>query len=281
MLLLISILIVFVALCSVAFYQGLTIRRYTVLSSKLPANRTCTLLLLSDLHSHSFGKEQKRLLKKLKGITPDLVLLAGDIVDDKVKPAGVAAFFQAKRRMAPVYYVTGNHEIRTGKAEEIKRRLQEGGIHVLDGGWEYITANKMEFFIGGFDDPEDWKRRPKGEYPAYIKQYFSEKCSPDFFHLLLCHRPVPMDLGEMLPVDLALAGHTHGGWMRLPGLINGLYAPDQGVFPKYAGGIFSKGGMTQIVSRGLSGHRWVPRVFNPPEIVVIHLSGTGTKEKSV
>ena len=83
-----------------------------------------------------------------------------------------------------------------------------------------------------------------------------------------------IDLYRQYPFDLVLSGHTHGGQVRIPLLVNGLFAPDQGWFPQYAGGLYEVGETSLVVSRGLSYYPRLPRVFDPPEVVVIDVEGT-------
>ena len=93
------------------------------------------------------------------------------------------------------------------------------------------------------------------------------------FKILLAHRPELIELYKKFSFDLVLSGHSHGGQMRVPFILNGLYAPNQGLFPKYAGGSYKHNSMIHIVSRGASFNPRLPRVFNPPEIVIIDIKG--------
>ncbi|MDO4733224.1 MAG: metallophosphoesterase, partial [Bacillota bacterium] len=88
--------------------------------------------------------------------------------------------------------------------------------------------------------------------------------------ILLSHRPECTAFYESSGFDLELSGHAHGGQLRIPGLLNGLYAPNQGFFPKYAGGLYQLGKTSLLVSRGLCKSR-LPRVFNRPELAIIEL----------
>ena len=109
------------------------------------------------------------------------------------------------------------------------------------------------------------RRRSRRRLPAL---------SPDACNILLAHRPDYIDLYRQYPFDLVLSGHTHGGQVRIPLLVNGLFAPDQGWFPQYAGGLYEVGETSLVVSRGLSYYPRLPRVFDPPEVVVIDVEGT-------
>ena len=93
------------------------------------------------------------------------------------------------------------------------------------------------------------------------------------YRILLAHRPERFRTYQRFGFDLVLSGHSHGGQVRIPFILNGLYAPDQGWFPKYAGGVYRHGNMTHVVSRGLSYNEKLPRIFNPPEVVVIDIYG--------
>ena len=172
-----------------------------------------------------------------------------------------------------MYYVTGNHEFWTGRVEEVRELLRARGAVVLEGESAAVTAAGQTLRIGGIDDPsvgEDiWREQLETVTAAQDGETFS---------ILLTHRPERVEDYTGRGFDLVLAGHAHGGQWRLPGLINGLIAPNQGLFPRYAGGRYAlDGDTTMIVSRGLARESTrIPRLFNRPELVVVDILPEGT-----
>ena len=223
-----------------------------------------TIALVTDLHSCDYGPEQRELLDEIDRAKPDMVLLGGDIIDDVLPQAPAKTVLKYLGENYPTYYVTGNHEFWTGDIDEIKRLVQSFGIPVLEGDSKTLEVAGQTVTISGIDDPEvgDW------EHERQLKRVTS--LQTEDLHILLAHRPEMIE--DYLPgdFDLILSGHAHGGQWRLPGLMNGLLAPDQGFFPKYAGGRYDFEDTTFIVSRGLARESTrVPRLFNRPELVII------------
>ena len=245
---------------------GLTVRSYTVESGKVTApGRPAGL---TDLHACDYGEDQRELLDAVAAQAPDLVLLVGDIVDDEPRMPEARALetVEALAEGWPVYYVTGNHEFWSGRPEEIKAEIRAAGAVVLEGQALPVTAAGQPLLIAGVDDPAAGETVWRAQMEAA-----SAGADGAAFSVLLSHRPERAEEYAGLGFDLVLAGHAHGGQWRIPGLINGLIAPNQGLFPKYAGGMYDLGGGTaMIVSRGLARESTrVPRLYNPPELVVV------------
>jgi predicted MPP superfamily phosphohydrolase len=264
-LLLISGLFLLVLL--LALYDGLAIRRYEIKSPKLDG--AVRVVQLSDLHSYSYGKDQGALLRAILAQRPDLIALTGDMADDERPIDGAEALLKGLKALGvPCFYVTGNHELWSGRADEIKALFRSYGVRVLEGESETLLVCGQRIRIAGVDDPGVGGQAFAAELDAALS------AQSGAFTLLLAHRPERLEEYGALDWDLLLAGHAHGGQWRLPPLINGLYAPNQGLFPKYAGGFYELGGRAMIVSRGLTRRLWstrLPRLFNPPELVVVDL----------
>lgn len=252
------------ALC--ALDPRLTVRTYTVSTHKLSA--PVRLALVTDLHSCRYGQGQEELLTALDQAAPDVVLLGGDIVDDQLPEEPAWTFLEAAARRYVTCYVTGNHEFWSGQVEEIKAKMARLGVIVLEGEAMPLVLDGQFFLIAGVDDPE------AGE-GVWQEQLSACAAAADETHvsLLLSHRPERVSAYTGLGFDLVLAGHAHGGQWRLPGLVNGLLAPNQGLFPAYAGGCYQLDDTTHmIVSRGLARESTrVPRLFNRPELVLVDL----------
>ena len=262
-----------------AFWNGLVVKNYIVRSNKI--RERIKIVLITDLHSHIYGKNQKNIANKIKKASPDLIVLSGDIVDDIEPVEGAEQFFEAIKDIADIYYVTGNHDkifVRIGK--NLKKILRIRGITALSNKYIETNINGNDIIIGGLDDPGINRRRSSKEYAKKLENRWERNANVAFkdlkddgkYKILLSHRPDKTDIYGKLPFDMILSGHAHGGQVRIPFILNGLYAPNQGLFPKYAGGLYKYKDKTHIVSRGVAFNIIFPRIFNPPEIVVITLS---------
>lgn len=208
------------------------------------------LAVLSDLHSTFYGREQAKLLQILDKQAPDAVLMAGDMADDVVPHDGIRSLLRAVGRRYPCFYATGNHECRSGQLETIKTMFQQYGVTVLSGQLVQVIIRGQLLEICGVDDPVCLET---AEIGAWQKQLADCKKAGtmEAYRILLTHRPERTAFYRDSGFDLVLAGHAHGGQVRIPGLINGLFAPQQGILPRYAGGRYALGETTLIVSRGL------------------------------
>ncbi len=246
---------------------GLTVQTYTVESGKVEA--PVRLALLTDLHSCDYGEGQRELLDAVEEQDPDLVLLGGDIVDDgpEMPEERALATVEALAERWPTYYVTGNHEYRTGRAEEIKELLAGRGAVVLEGTCALVTVGEQTLQICGVDDPAVGAAVWQSQLEDVTVALEGDVCS-----ILISHRPERVADYTGRGFDLVLSGHAHGGQWRIPLLGVGLIAPNQGLFPRYAGGTYDLEGTTLVVSRGLARESTrIPRLYNPPEVVVVDL----------
>jgi hypothetical protein len=268
------ILILIALLLATAFYNGLVVRQYTITTPKLLAGQSFRIVLISDLHSTIHGAEQSKIADRIRNQNPDIIALAGDIADDKQPIKGTILFLEAIKDIAPVFYVTGNHEIWSRDVDSIKDVFRSYGVTVLENETVEVVIGEVPLIIGGAEDPDinRYERRPLA-WKDEVIEAFSGMKDTESFRLLLSHRPEQISVYEDLSFDLVLSGHAHGGQVRIPFLLNGLLAPNQGFFPKYAGGLYEHDNSTQVVSRGVSFNPRLPRVFNPPEIVVIDVVG--------
>lgn len=256
-----------------ALQCGLTVRRYTVSVPKGTGGRNLRIVMLSDLHSYVYPQNQQPLLAEIRRQSPDVIALCGDIIDDKAPEAGAFLLLTQLSAIAPCFYVSGNHEWWSGHAEEMMEQIENCGITVLRGESVDIAVDDTIYRICGIDDPASTgsgvvRSYGTGEaFRAQLADAFGD-LQGETVNVLLAHRPEYIADYAALPFDLTLCGHAHGGQWRIPYLLNGLIAPNQGFFPQYAGGAYEYGGMTEIVGRGLV-RDWKPRIFNPPELVVV------------
>lgn len=269
-LLMAAVLLLLAALC-LLFLFGSTDDMVTVtyeMDSDQIASPIC-LALVTDLHSCDYGEGQGDLMAALQQADPDAVLLGGDIIDDDLPRDKAEEFVTQAAKIWPTFYVSGNHEYRREDMDDIKAFLRASGAVVLEGHCQTLTVNGQTIQLCGVDDPAGI-----GD-PAFDRQLFQacQETDPTLFTVLLSHRPERIDQYRAYGFDLVLSGHAHGGQWRIPGLLNGLLAPNQGLFPDYAGGRYDFPDYTFLVSRGLARETtFVPRLFNPPELVIVHLT---------
>lgn len=224
------------------------------------------IVQVSDLHNNLFGENQQRLMKAIKKESPDIIVITGDLVDSE-KMNNALIFIKEAVKLAPCYYVNGNHEIRTGLYESrIKPMLNENGVQVLEDEKTYITKGEARLPILGLSDC--------GYVGDLVKRPILEELAADEdFTLLLSHRPELFEEYVYGNVSLVLTGHAHGGQMRIPFTHQGLYAPNQGLFPKYTEGVFEKNNTRMIVSRGLGNNVFpILRVNNCYQLVSVTLN---------
>ena len=244
-------------LARAALSQELQVREYSVSSSKLHA--PLTLAVAGDLHNSFFGESQEELANAILASDADALLLVGDMADSLAELDGLRALMTALGGALPTFYVTGNHECASGEYAQIKAEVRSMGATVLEG----ETTDFMGIRIAGVDDPLCLYRR---EWQA---QLAACRAKDDTFTLLLAHRPDRIaDYSEGF--DLVVSGHAHGGQLRIPGLLPGLFAPNQGWLPDYTSGLYPAGEGQLFVTRGLTKSA-VPRLFNRPELAILHL----------
>lgn len=251
---------------------ALELNTYTISSRGLPdAFDGYHIAQVSDLHNAEFGDGNQRLLDMLREAEPDMIAITGDLIDSRKTNIAVAlAFAEEAVRIAPCYYVSGNHEARVPEYRELKAGLEAAGVTVLDDARVEIEISGKSITIIGVNDPSflaDYLTSDAAVMDRKLSELSSEDAS---FTILLSHRPELFDTYAAHDMDLVLTGHAHGGQFRLP-LIGGLIAPNQGLFPKYDDGLHSEGNTNMIVSRGL-GNSIIPfRFHNRPEVVLIEL----------
>lgn len=262
------------------------IREYTIETDKI--NKKQTFVVMADLHNRTYGKENEKLLKALDEVCPDMVLVAGDMLTAKPGKSfeTAASFMEKVAEKYPVYYGLGNHEYRMKIYEEdygdaFKRytdRLKKVGIIVLDNQTAEVTLSgcsgkeqEEKLRITGVSiERKYYKRFRKTKMEEnYLKTTIGEPKAEDY-QILLAHNPEYFEEYATWGADLVLSGHVHGGIMRLP-ILGGVISPKLVLFPKYDGGRFEYGNATMILSRGLGMHTLPIRIFNPAELVVIHL----------
>lgn len=269
----ISLIVVGIILFGVWQNNDITITQINYTNDKVPEEfNGYRIAQISDLHNKEFGKNQKNLLKKIRLISPDIIIVTGDLIDRRKYNLDTAmVFINEAIKVAPIYYVSGNHEAWSGDYKNISNKLLNSGVEILDDNKVTLTKGQETIEILGLSDPDfltyNYMERTKVSELEKQLTYLSDGA---IFQILLSHRPELFDIYANEKIDIIFSGHAHGGQFRIP-FIGGVVAPDQGLFPKYTSGVYKQNQSTLIVSRGL-GNSIIPiRIFNRPEIVVVTL----------
>lgn len=260
------VLAILVILTLIALDERLILRTYTVVSPKLTAE--VRLAVVTDFHSSDNADD---VVAMVASCAPDAVLLVGDLFDDDTQNRPTERTLSLMRQLSaqyPCYYVSGNHEAWTGEMDALYQQTEEAGVTVLRMSSGVLTVRGQRIALCGIPDPYEMVFSGAPDTEEQLRQALEDVDSADFT-VLLAHRPELLAKYAQFPLDLVVSGHAHGGQVRIPGVLNGLYAPNQGWFPKLAGGAYTQDGTTLIVSRGLAVRTRLPRIFNRPEVVLV------------
>ena len=232
-----------------------------------PAFDGLRLVELADLHGRVFGRGSRRLLAAVRRAEPDLICIDGDLFDEHTDLAMLPPLLRGLCAIAPVYYVTGNHEWRVPGLRGILAQMRACGVTVLQDDWRVLRRGEDALIVAGTDDPcGPAERKTPAELIADIRAEAGEAA----FLLLLAHRNDQLPQWSALGVQAVLAGHCHGGVVRLP-FVGGLFGTDRRLFPAWDAGLYRQGETALYVSRGLGYTNVHFRLFNRPEVAVIVL----------
>ncbi|WP_434799316.1 metallophosphoesterase [Terrisporobacter vanillatitrophus] len=271
----IIILILLIGSCLFLYYENnhIVISKYSYTNEKVPSSfENLKILQISDFHNAEFGKNQNIAIKNIRQCEPDIIVITGDLIDrrkyDLEKSMNLVKQIV---NVAPVYYVSGNHEAWSGHYDEVKKALLNENVKVLDNDSVEIQKGKDSITLMGVKDPDFLTSNYiDGTNYSELEKYLDSVSKDNKFEILLSHRPELMWLYKKYNIDLVFTGHVHGGQIRLP-FVGGIIGPDQGFFPKYDAGKFVEGDTTMILSRGLGNSVFPFRIFNPPELVLVEL----------
>lgn len=219
------------------------------------------IVQISDLHNKRFGDNQEKLLSIVRDCQPNLIVITGDLVDgNRTNIEKAIAFVEGAVSIAPVYYVTGNHEkwLEPEEYTELQHQLLKAGAVWLDNEIVEITVGNDSFTLFGLDDSSLTNDTLKELAKDAKKNLW----------ILLVHEPQNLKFYSNAGMDFVFSGHAHGGQIRIP-FIGGVIAPDQGFFPEYTEGLYQSENTTMVVSRGLGNSILPVRIGNCPEIVCV------------
>lgn len=268
-----TITTIIIALIVVMIILGnnmIEVNNYKITSEKIPTEfNGFKIAQLSDFHNK---KNYDSILQKLKEAEPDIIAITGDFIDSRKTKTDISlAFAKELVKIAPCYYVIGNHEARLTEIYPVfEKELKDIGVTVLRNEAIEIEKNGEKITLIGIDDPRlSYKKDSTEKACQIIKEELAE-IDYSGYTILLSHRPEAFKEYVNAKIDLALTGHAHGGQIILP-FIGGVIAPNQGLFPKYYKGLYTENSINMLVSRGLGNSLFPFRFNNRPEILVIEL----------
>lgn len=275
-----AVFIILILACLVSIwisYNWLTVTDFTVTSDKITS--PFRIVLISDLHDHSFGDGNEKLTEKILEQSPDLIIIDGDMINGDSENADTAVeVVRALKDIAPIYYSFGNHEYYYMEAghEDLQAELEAAGAIVLNYQNVDIDVKGNPIRLGGLYEYGFETGMQSEEENARAVPYLEKYTDTDRYLIMCAHRPesfYPWDMADQWGIDLVLSGHLHGGQVIIPG-VGGLYNSLDGFFPKFDYGQYKLGNSDMIITRGLgSNPKKLPRFNNPPEIVVVDVEG--------
>lgn len=271
--------IVFVVMLLIGVIDG---NRFVVVEEEfeLPKlKKSCKFVMISDLHNKVYGKNNEKVVDAVKRANPDFVIIAGDLITSHVKESiepGVN-LIKALREKYRIYYALGNHETKLKMYPEkfgdmydsLVREMKHPNVTMLVD--DSCILQEYSICMTGLElERTFFARFKKKEMEVGHLEKHIGSVNKQYCNILIAHNPDYFEEYAAWGADLVLAGHVHGGIMRLP-LLGGVISPKLVLFPKYDGGRFEEKESTMILSRGLGMHTLPVRIFNPAELVVVHL----------
>lgn len=253
--------------------NALSVEEYTFTSPDLPSGWDGVRIVnLTDLHGKEFGRDNHRLLDAVREAKPEYIFLTGDMADQRSGIDDMPALFTGLVDIAPVYFVTGNHEWGDGLMPDLIPMMREYGVYYLNNMYVPLQRNGDTIFLAGVDDPNGYADQKTPE--ELTAELYAAEGDP--FWLLLAHRN-NLFPGKYcrLGADLTIVGHGHGGIWRFPGT-DGFIDHEMQLFPSWTDGFYTCTagdcqGSTVFVNRGLGNSSLIPRLFNRPEVAVLTL----------
>lgn len=263
-------LLVLLALLVFFYWQNFSIQteEVAIAAPTLPAAFDgLRVVEIADLHGRQFGTDSSGLLRAVENAAPDLICIDGDLFDENTDLQILPPLLEGLVRIAPTYYVTGNHEFQVAQRNDVFSLMERCGVCVLRNEYTLLMRGDASIVIAGVDDPcGAYDRKMPDELVAEIRS----EVGPDAYILMLAHRNDTLPMWSALGVQLVLTGHCHGGVVRLP-FVGGVFGTERTLFPEYDAGLFVSGSTSLYVSRGMGYSRVHLRLFNRPHLPVLVL----------
>lgn len=276
----IFIVLIFISIV-MCFINKIDVTKYTISSEKIPEEfNGFKIVQLSDFHSQGYRNTTEDIINKVKDINPDIIVMTGDMVSWDIEDIEeVKILIKSLAELYPIYYIDGNHEhlaeiLRPGKYVAFMEFMKELGVTTIKNDYIEIYKGDKSINLYGINLPLD------GATGLYVNRFqleenYVEKTLPEAdrekFNILLAHTPTFIKQYSQWGADIVLAGHMHGGIVRIPFTNIGLLSPGRTIFPRYAAGKFKVNDTTMIVNRGIGTSSFKLRLFNNPEITVLTL----------
>lgn len=240
-------------------YHKIDTTEYIIHTKKV--NDEIKICVLADLHCRRYGDKQERIKGIVDKMQPDLIIIPGDLFDID-RDFNISFELISVLQNYPVYFTSGNHDQYLKEIDDLRNRLKQMGVRVLENTTEVFQKGNTTIEICGLSD--------MGRKPNIEPKQLDVMYQTDNYRVLISHRPDYIDFYKEISCNLIISGHVHGGQWRIPFINKGIYAPQQGLFPKYYDGIHRLKNKYLVISRGLaSGDPHIPRLYNNPEIVYI------------
>jgi len=266
-------MLIFIILVGILLYDGNTrivTTEYELEYKDLPESFDgFRIVVLSDIHAAVFGDNNEQLVEKVVEAEPDIIAVTGDLIDGyeklsvEIQLEIAETLITSLTPIAPVYFVTGNHDWDSGEIRTLLAMLEESGVKILRNKYVLLKSGDEKIILAGIDDPNGPADMKKPH--DFIKEI--NDAEGDSFIVVLEHRNNHLPLYNVLNVDLVLSGHAHGGLIRIP-FTDGLIGQQRDWFPTQTNGLYTVGVTNMVVSRGLGNHTGIPRIFNNPHVVV-------------
>lgn len=265
----IILMILFIILIVYFWIQNhvLKVSRYKIKDKKIPpAFNRYKIIQISDFHNSFSKKKHNDIIKIIKEENPDIIVITGDLIGNTITNYKISLNFVKKiSTLCHVYYVNGNHEAFDINYKNLENGLRKIGVKVLRNEFVVLNKNNSKINIIGVDDPYFENIKCKNTKLKEIK------INNNYYKILLSHRPELFKEYCDNKIDLVFTGHAHGGQVILP-IIGSLFAPNQGLFPKYTKGLIKNENTKMIVSRGLCNSSFPYRFNNKVELVIATLN---------
>jgi len=251
---------------------ALQVSNYNIVNNKIPNEfNGYKIVQISDFHNTKSKTLTNDLVAEIKSQQPNIIVITGDLIDMNRTDIPIAiSFIKEINTIAPIYYVSGNHEATITNYLDFENKLMENAVVILDNKVEKLTIGTSEINLIGVADPKMAYVDYSSDSAIVKAELNNIKYDNNEYSILLSHRPELFNIYVEKEIDLVLSGHAHGGQIRVP-FIGGLIAPNQGLFPKYTSGLFERDKTTMIVSRGLGNSILPYRINNRPNLVCITL----------
>lgn len=257
---------------------------YHISSKKLNGlKKERKVIFLSDLHNYCYGNNNDKLLDAIEKEQPDYILVAGDMLVSRIDESTKVAedFMIQLPKICDTYYANGNHEQRMKEQEDrygdsfkhYQSILEQAGVHWLSNEKVSVKWDECMVNILGLELPQQkYKKFQKQSLDVEEVRQFLGDTDPTGYNVMIAHNPTFMDTYLKWGADLVVSGHLHGGVVRLP-FVGGVISPQFDLFPKYSGEMKEVGEAVAVVSKGIGIHTIKVRLFNPAEVVVMHING--------